>query len=258
MSRDASISVDVDLYPVEVDHSAPAVLVLPGGGFREHTAHDGEGYARWLNTLGIAAVVVRYELVPDPFPLAVQQARSALDGLQSGALLPNVDAARTGVIGSSAGGLLAGLLATGTVLSIENETYSVPRPAFHIQSYGIADFALLPAAAVEALLGDDVKLAAELSPARHVDGETSPSFIWASAQDGPGLPNALEWARALAAHEVPVELHIYPDGGHGIGLADGVPYGRHGHQALPHTAQWTTACHRWLRHLGIISDTAPA
>ena len=116
----------------------------------------------------------------------------------------------------------------------------------------MADLALLSAAAVEALLGDSAGLAAELSPARHVDAQTPPSFIWATAQDGPGLPNALEWARALAEHEVQVELHVYPDGGHGIGLADGVPYGPHGDQALPHTAHWTTACKRWLRHLGII------
>lgn len=257
MTLDMAPALDVDLYPVEGDHPSPAILVLPGGGFREHTAHDGEGYARWANTLGIAAVVLRYRLVPDPFPLALQQARNTLDDLQSGHLLPNVDADKTGVIGSSAGGLLAGLLATGTVLSIENRTHAPPRPAFHIQSYGLADLTLLPAAAVGALLGDQMELATELSPARHIDDMTPPSFIWATARDGPGLPNALEWTRALAQEEVPVELHIYPDGSHGVGLADGVPYGRHGHQELPHTARWTAACAQWLRHLGHLEGAAP-
>lgn len=57
-----------------------------------------------------------------------------------------------------------------------------------------------------------MELATELSPARHIDDMTPPSFIWATARDGPGLPNALEWTRALAQEEVPVELHIYPDG----------------------------------------------
>lgn len=87
MTLDMAPALDVDLYPVEGDHPSPAILVLPGGGFREHTAHDGEGYARWANTLGIAAVVLRYRLVPDPFPLALQQARNTLDDLQSGHLL---------------------------------------------------------------------------------------------------------------------------------------------------------------------------
>jgi|SRR5690625_2446946 len=244
--------LDVDRYTVDAVTAAPAALVLPGGGFREHTAHDGEGYARWLNTLGIAAVVLRYRLRPDPFPVALQQARAALSALQRGDLLENVDTDRTGVIGSSAGGLLAGLLATGAVLSVEQPPATVPRPTFHIQSYGLASLALIPQSAVEALLADKISLAAELSPANHVDSDTPPTFVWTTAQDPPGLPNALEWARVLAEHDVRMELHIYPDGGHGLGLADGVAYGPHGHQAAPHTAQWTDACERWLRHLGVI------
>jgi acetyl esterase/lipase len=246
-----SVDLDVDLYPITTDGPTPAVLILPGGGFRELTAHDGEGYARWLNNIGIAAAVLNYQLGPEPFPLSLQQARAALDALQQGVLVPNLDPAKVGVIGSSAGGLLAGLLATGAVLSIEEYDGEVPRPAFQIQSYGLADLGLLPPPAVEALLGDKVHLAAELSPVTHVDGETSPTFAWVTAQDGPGLPNALEWTRTLAEHQVPVELHVYPEGRHGLGLANGVAYGEHGHQMVPHTAQWTTACARWLQHLGI-------
>ena len=239
------VDLHVDTYPV-ADAHAPAVLVLPGGGFREHTEHDGRGYAHWFNSIGFGAVVLRYELRPDPFPLAVQQARAALDALQQSRLLPNADARRIGVIGSSAGGLLAGLLATGAVLSIEPQPDRVPRPRFHIQSYGLADLTLLPSAAVEALLGDTAHLVRELSPVSHVDAQTAPTFVWATAQDGPGLPNALAWAQALADREVSVELHIYPEGPHGVGLADGVAYGRHGELAIPHTAQWAAACERWL------------
>ena len=45
---------------------------------------------------------------------------------------------------------------------------------------------------------------------------------------------------------MPVELHVYPEGWHGLGLADGVAYGEHGHQAVPHTAQWAGAFERWV------------
>ena len=247
------VALDVDLHPGPVPGSG-AVLVLPGGGFREHTDHDGTGYARWLNTIGLGAVVLRYRLRPDPFPLALQQARAALRALQHSALLPEVDPARVGVVGSSAGGLLAGLLATGATLSVEPPAGRPPRPAFHIQSYGLADLALLPPGAVAALLGDAVDLAAELSPVDHVDPGTAPTFVWATAQDGPGLPNALAWTRALAEHAVPVELHVYPEGGHGVGLADGVGYGEHGRVAIPHTAQWRQACQRWLIDRGVLDD----
>lgn len=71
------VELDIDVYPVE-SPGMPAVLILPGGGFREHTAHDGAGYAHWFNTIGFNAVVLRYQLRPDPFPLALQQARAAL------------------------------------------------------------------------------------------------------------------------------------------------------------------------------------
>lgn len=135
------------------------------------------------------------------------------------------------------------------MLSIEDHPGTVPAPAFQAQCYGLADLGLIPREAVEALLGDRVDLARELSPVTHVDKRTAPTFVWATAADPPGLPNALAWAEVLARHEVPVELHIYPEGGHGVGLADGVAYGPHGHQSIPHTAQWTEAFHRWILHI---------
>lgn len=103
------------------------------------------------------------------------------------------------------------------------------------------------------LLGDKFQLEDELSPARRVDERTSPTFIWATASDPPGLPNALEWARVLGENQIPMELHIYPEGRRGIGLADGVVYGSHGDDAIPHTAQWSRSAGRWLRHTEIVA-----
>lgn len=237
----------LDVSHHRVAGATAAVLVLPGGGFREYTLHDGIGYAEWLNTIGISAAVLHYRLRPDPFPLALRQARAVLDAMQTDPRL-GYQQASVGVMGSSAGGLLAGLLATNTILSMEEPPVRVPHPAFHAQCYGLADLNLLPPSAVEALLGDRVHLADELSPITHVDQHTAPTFVWSTAQDPPGLPNALAWAQALARHEVPVELHVYPEGWHGVGLADGVPYGDHGHEAIPHTAQWTDAFERWVAH----------
>lgn len=182
-----------------------------------------------------------------PFPLTLQQARAALDLLRSRGIAGWTHT-HVGVIGSSAGGLLAGLLATGSVLSIEPTPPRVPRPDLHVQSYGLADLDLLPHDAVEARLGERIHLAAELSPARHVDDATPPTFVWATAPDPPGLPNALEWARALTERTVPVEPHIYPYGWHGLGLADGVAYGDHGHVRVPHTAHRSRACEEWISH----------
>ncbi|MFY1689418.1 alpha/beta hydrolase [Plantactinospora sp. WMMB782] len=243
------------VYPADDRFTGPrpAVLVLPGGRFRELPPHEGEGYARWLSSIGLHAFVLEYRLLPHRFPAPLQDARAGLDHIRNGA--HGLDVGSVGVIGSSAGGQLAGLLMTGTVLSIENDVADPPRPDFAILAYALADLDLLPPQVVEGLLGDLSFLKDELSPAKHVDSTVCPTFVWAAAQDPPGLPNALEWARVLARAEVPVELHIYPRGGHGIGLADGIEYGGQSHVFIAHnahTATWTDACEVWLRDEGFL------
>ncbi|WP_349258293.1 alpha/beta hydrolase [Stackebrandtia sp.] len=183
----------------------------------------------------------------------MRDARSGLDYIRNGD--HGLDTRGVGVIGSSAGGHLAGLLMTGTVLSTEDGVADPPRPDFAILAYALADVGLLPPEAAEGLLGELISIKDELSPSKHVDSTVCPTFVWTAAQDPVGLPNALEWARVLAEAEVPVELHVYPRGGHGIGLADGVEYGGQGHVFIAHnahTATWTDACEAWLRHEGVL------
>ncbi|WP_211236625.1 alpha/beta hydrolase [Arthrobacter castelli] len=241
--------VSTEIYPAAPGFFGPrpSVLVLPGGAFREHTGHEGEGYARWLSDIGLHAFVVNYRLLPHGFPAPLEDARAGLHYIRHGDHGLSVDTARVGVIGSSAGGHLAGLLMVGTVLSIETLDEAPPRPDFAILAYAVADLDLLPGPAVEALLGERINLKDELSPVRHLDERVCPAFVWATAEDPPGFPNALAWATALVDASVAVELHIYPHGWHGLGLADGQAYGDHGHTHIPHTAQWSSAAESWLR-----------
>ena len=265
----------------------PAVLVLPGGGYRFHAGHEGEGYARWLSGLGLHALVLKYPLLTEHrFPAPLRSARQALGWIRDGDHGLAVDAARVGVIGSSAGGHLAGLLATGTVLSIEALVADPPRPEsadspppdfasparpqsasparpgfasparpdFAILAYAPADLNLLPDAPVSWMLDGRMDLRDELSPAGHVDGDTCATFLWATAEDPPGFSNALAFATALFRAGVPVELHIYPRGRHGLGLADGVVHDGSGSVRVPHTARWAEACAAWLRAEGFLPD----
>ncbi|WP_211246448.1 alpha/beta hydrolase [Amycolatopsis taiwanensis] len=255
MPTQATISERITVYPADGRFTGPrpSILVLPGGRYRELPPHEGAGYARWLSSIGLHAFVLEYRLLPDRFPAPLQDARAGLDYINSGA--HGLETGRVGVIGSSAGGHLAGLLMTGTVLSIEDGVADPPRPDFAILAYALADLDLLPPEAVEGLLGELSSIKDELSPAKHVDSTVCPTFVWATAQDPPGRPNALEWARVLAEAEVPVELHIYPRGGHGIGLADGVEYGGQSHIFIAHnahTATWTDACKAWLHEEGVL------
>ncbi len=243
---------DITCYPASLPGPRPAVLVLPGGGYRFHTGHEGEGYARWLNGIGLHAFVLRYPLLTEHrFPAPMESGRAALDWIRGGAHGLDIGE-HVGVIGSSAGGHLAGLLATGTVLDEEDLDAAPPRPDFAILAYAAADLHLLPDEPVAWILDGRMELRDRLSPARHIDAATCPAFVWATAEDPPGFPNSLAYAKALFDAGIPVELHIYPRGRHGLGLADGVAYGEHGDVHIPHTAQWARACEAWLREEGFL------
>jgi acetyl esterase/lipase len=188
------------------------VIVLPGGGYAEHTAHEGEPIVGWLNGLGVPGTVFRYPLrVRHPEPL--HALRAEIRRLREGG------AERIGLVGFSAGGHLAGLaaLAPGadpgqtvdfTVLgyaitSMETETY---RPARLI------------------LLGDDAT--PELRRATSLDAlvtSTSPPFfLWHTAEDAYVPPeHTYRLAASLAAHHVPHTVHVFAHGPHSLGLARG-------------------------------------
>jgi acetyl esterase/lipase len=264
----AAANPAVTSYPAAEGFAGPrpAVLVLPGGGYRFHAAHEGEGYARWLSHLGLHAFVLEYPLLTEHrFPAPLLSARAALGWVRDGGHGLAVDTGRVGVIGSSAGGHLAGLLATGAVLTGETgapatgtrsagETWVPPRPDFAVLAYAPADLRLLPDAPVSWMLGGRMELRDELSPVRQVDADTCAMFLWATAEDPPGFANALAFATALVGAGVPAELHIYPHGRHGLGLADGVSYGGQGEIRVAHTARWADACAAWLRAEGFLPE----
>jgi acetyl esterase/lipase len=203
------------------------MIVLPGGGYAEHAAHEAEPIATWLSRLGVRASVFRYPLhVRHPVPMNTLRAeiRRVRDG----------GARRIGLIGFSAGGHLAGLAAlapsgdTGdavdfavlgyAITSMETETY---RPARVI------------------LLGEDAT--PELRRATSLDAlvsEASPSFfLWHTAEDAYVPPeHTYRLARSLAADRVPHAVHVFAHGPHSLGLA----------RASGDAEAWTTLAASWI------------
>jgi acetyl esterase/lipase len=203
------------------------LIVLPGGGYAQHVAHEGEPIVGWLNGLGVRASVFRYPLrVRHPEPL--NALRTEIRRLRDGG------AERIGLIGFSAGGHLAGLatLAPGgdlseaadfavlgyAITSMETETY---RPARLI------------------LLGEDATpgLRRSLSLDALVTDSSPPFFMWHTAEDAYVPPeHTYRLARSLAANGVPHTVHVFAHGPHSLGLA------RDGGDA----AAWTTLAAAWI------------
>ncbi|MFD8820513.1 alpha/beta hydrolase [Streptomyces sp. NPDC059627] len=205
------------------------VIVLPGGGYVQHAEHEAEPVAEWLTGLGLglAASVFRYPLgVRHPVPL--EALRAEIRRLRA------EGADRIGLVGFSAGGHLAGLAA----LTADHD----PRTSvqFAVLGYAITSMeteTYRPSRIV--LLGEDAS--PELRRATSLDALVTPSappfFLWHTAEDPYVRPeHTYRLATALAAHDVPHTVHVYPHGPHSLGLAHGAG----------EASTWTRSAATWL------------
>ena len=207
-----------------------AVVVCPGGGYaRLSIDSEGTDVAKRLNELGVAAFVLKYRLPNDltqtdkalaPL-LDVQQ---ALRLVRQQAAKYGVNPERIGVLGFSAGGHLAAT--AGTRFARPAGAAPGPesvRPAFLVLLYPVISFAdsLAHPGSRTNLLGENPTPAdlTRFSAERGVTAQTPPTFL-VHAQDDKTVPvqNSLVFYQACLRHGVPVELHLYPKGGHGFGL----------------------------------------
>jgi acetyl esterase/lipase len=209
-----------------------AVLIAPGGGYLfEALDQEGIAVARALNRRGISAFVLVYRLPSEGWrngaEVPLQDAQRAMRLLRARAFEYGIDPARTGVLGFSAGGHLAGQLATRFSPSVyapvdAADNYDA-RPSFAGLVYPVVT--MMPPFAHEAscakLLGADASptLRAAYSIERAVMADTSPCFLCAAADD-PDVPvdNTLAMFASLRAQNVAAEMHIFEKGGHGFGL----------------------------------------
>ena len=190
-----------------------AVIVCPGGGYHI-LAMDLEGteICDWSNSIGVTAVLLKYRVptrAGQPKHAApLQDAQRALGLTRSHAADWNIDPRRIGILGFSAGGHLSATAST----NWEKRTYDPVDAADEISCR--PDFTLLIYPAYLAARNQPNKIAPELN----VNAKTPPTFLAQTQDDGVGVENSLLYALALQSAEVPVELHIYPTGGHGYGL----------------------------------------
>jgi len=223
------------------------VLVFPGGGY-VHLAMDHEGYqiAAWLNSYGISAFVLRYRLGPKyRHPIELGDAQRAIRYVRAHASEFGIDPRRIGVWGFSAGGHLASSTGThfdnGNAGSFDAIELQSSRPDFMILAYPVITFTqpFMHRGSRDALLGftPEPALADLLSNERHVTHETPPSFLFHTSDDDVvPVENSIVFYQALRAARVPVEMHIYEHGPHGVGLA----------RDDPELSRWPDLLAAWL------------
>jgi len=233
--------------------SGAGIVVCPGGGYGTLASdHEGKQVAEWLNSLGVSAFVLQYRVGPRyRHPVPLQDAQRAIRLVRARAKDLGVDPGRLGILGFSAGGHLAAT--TGTHFDAGRPDAPDPidrmgsRPDFMVLAYPVMSMSAAYAhrGSVRNLLGDtpDPALAEDLSNERRVTAQAPPAFLFHTADD-PGVPveNSLAFAQALHEAGVPVELHVFPKGRHGVGLAPDDPV----------LSQWPGLCATWLRAMGLL------
>lgn len=225
--------------PTKRTATGQAVVICPGGGYH-NVVYDWEGtdIAKWFNTKGIAAFVLKYRLpnsksIKVSYEAPLQDAQRAMRIVRSQSEKWGVNPNKIGVIGFSAGGHLASTL--GTQYDVPNNFKEVAidmvsaRPDFMILVYPVVTMKTnyTHKGSRSSLLGNNPNdaLVNQYSNELQVTKNTPPTFIVHSGDDAVvPVENSLNLYTALRAKGIKTEMHIYPEGGHGYGLALGRGY----------------------------------
>ena len=207
------------------------MVICPGGGY-QNLSMDKEGYAvaKWLNTLGVSAFVLKYRLGPRyHHPIELGDAQRAIRIVRSRAGQYGLQADRIGIMGFSAGGHLAST--AGTHYDAGNPSAPDPldrpgsRPDFMVLCYPVISFGTFAhAGSKRNLLGNDPDptLVENLSNELQVTKDTPTTFLFHTTNDQTvPVENSILFYSALRKAGVPAEMHIYERGPHGVGLAAG-------------------------------------
>lgn len=240
---DDDVPTTIDHYPSTYPSGRIGAVIFPGGAYATLSEHEGEGYARMLNTLGVEAFVVKYSTAPRHFPAQLLDARRAVRFVRKNAEIFHVDKDKIIVVGSSAGGHLAALLSTYTENIDGEESDEIDRedytPNGQVLCYPVicSDERVGHKDSYQNLLGDLYGQRQNYSPELLVCPSTPPTFMWHTSSDAlVSVVNSYRYATALAEHGVPCELHVFPVGWHGSGIS---PH-------IPHVSAWIELLRKWL------------
>jgi acetyl esterase/lipase len=244
---------------IDPNRKRPMIVICPGGGYVHTSDREAEPIAIKLNAMGFHACILRYSVKPAVFPTALCQLAKVVRLVRDNAERWNVDANKIIVMGFSAGGHLTASLGVfwNKELLLKNLPYTNEqiKPNGMILSYPVITSGQnAHRGSFEALLGsqcEDPEFLNLLSLENQVSEETPPTFLWHTFTDtAVPVENSLLFANALVKHKIPLEMHIYPQGVHGLSL------GTEETQAIdndlhlqPEVENWIEMAGRWVKGL---------
>ena len=230
------------------------MIVFPGGGYGALASnHEGRQVANWLNSLGVAAFVLKYRLGPRyHHPVELGDAQRAIRLVRSRSAEYGIAPDRLGVMGFSAGGHLAATTGThfdgGNTAAPDGIDRAGSRPDFLVLGYPVISFTTpyTHQGSLHTLLSDhpDPKLAENLSAELQVTPQTPLTFLFHTTEDKTvPVENSVLFYLALRKAGVAAEMHIFERGPHGVGLA----------LRDPALGIWPELLTNWLRARGLLA-----
>jgi len=231
----------------------PCMVLCPGGGYGMVSQREAEPVALHLLPEGFNVFVLTYSVAPNRFPTQLVEVAAVMEMIYENADNWNCDTGKVAIMGFSAGGHLAAHYSVcydcEAVRKVFPESKCVNAS---VLCYPVitADPAYYHGGSFLNLMGHYPETQEErnfFSCDAQVRPGTPPAFVWHTAND-PVVPvmNSLLYTQALAKHGIPFELHIYPDGNHGLSTAD--------EQTLdslpayaPHVQGWLKEMKIWLK-----------
>lgn len=253
-----------DLYTYFLDNSPemypgrkrPVIIICPGGGYHMTSDREAEAIAVQFLAKGYHAAVLRYSVEPARYPEALLQLAKAVLHLREHADQYHIDPDRIILQGSSAGGHLAaslGVFWKKPFLAQRLETDAeMIRPNGLILSYPvISSGEKAHAGSFDCLLGEDgedEEKRRSQSLELYVTKDTPKTFLWHTATDDTvPVENSILFFQALHKLDIPAEMHIYPVGGHGLGLANEETSNKDGYGVQEECQSWIALACRWVK-----------
>lgn len=210
----------------------PAVVVIPGGGYSHVSYREGERIALAYSSAGFHTFILDYCVAPHRHPLPILNAAKAMELIRTNAKDWYVNPDKIAVCGFSAGGHLAASISTmwndETIFSSNREENEIYRPNASILCYPVITYGEhAHRGSFINLTGSETEneLWKKYSLENRIDENTPPAFLWHTYTDAAvPVENSLLYAQALRKYDIPFELHIYPDGPHGMSCVSDETY----------------------------------
>lgn len=232
------------------DEKHPSLLICPGGGYAFCSEREAEPIALQFTSMGFNVFILRYSVAPHRFPSQINEVAACVELIYKNSDEWHCDTQKIAIIGFSAGGHLASHYSTMYDCKEVREFFPESKPvnasllcypvitAEPSYSHGGSFLNLLGRQPTES----DIEY---FSTYKNIKPSTPPTFIWHTATDtSVPVKNSLLYADGCIKNNVPVELHIYPYGYHGLSTSDKLTCAE---PCNTHVNQWIKSAQNWLK-----------